>query len=133
VAEFLSDDWLRALDAALRASSALDALAPVVIEQVVNTVPGRGAVRYRVRIDETGARVDRLVGAAAAPADLRITTDYATAVAIANGSQNAQHALASGRLRLGGDVDVLVRRSEVLTTLADVTANVRSATTYPAP
>ncbi|MDP9335284.1 MAG: SCP2 sterol-binding domain-containing protein, partial [Actinomycetota bacterium] len=105
--EFLSETWLEELDRAVRDSVSVSALAPIVIEQVVVDVPGRGEVRYRLRVDGDGARVTG--GGAAEPADLRLTTDYATAVAIAVGRENAQIALAHGRLRLGGDVDTLIR------------------------
>ena len=127
--EFLSDAWLAALDDALRAVPAVAAVDPLVIEQVVHDVPGRGRVRYCVRVDADGARVDGGDGAA----EVRLTTDYATAVAIARGRESAQQALAAGRLRLGGDVDLLVRTAPVLSALSDAAATVRSATTYAAP
>ena len=66
------------------------------------------------------------------PADVRLTTDYDTATAIALGKENAQSALAQGRLRLGGDIDTLVRGAAALTALDDATAALRAATTYPA-
>jgi len=64
---------------------------------------------------------------------VRLTTDYPTAVAIARGRENAQIALARGRLRLGGDVDALVKRADALGALDDATAALRAATTYPSP
>ncbi len=105
-------------------------LAPVVIEQVVRAVPGRGEVRYHFRVDAGGACV--VEGAPPDPADVRLTTDYDTATAIALGKENAQSALAQGRLRLGGDIDTLVRGAAALAALDDATAALRAATTYPA-
>jgi len=131
VPEFLSETWLDELDRALRASEDVSALSPIVIEQVVVDVPGRGEVRYRFRVDGGGARVTQ--GAGPEPPDVRLTTDYRTAVAIALGTENAQIALARGRLRLGGDVDALVRRADALGALHDATAALRAATTYPSP
>jgi SCP-2 sterol transfer family len=131
VPEFLSEMWLRELDHAVRAAAGVSALAPIVIEQVVHAVPGRGEVRYRVRVDRDGACVT--VGDAPERPDLRLSTDYDTAVAIALGRESAQIALARGRLRLGGDVDVLVRRADALAELDDATARLRAATTYPPP
>ena len=127
--EFLSEKWLAELDAVVCASASVSALAPMVIEQVVAGVPGRGEVRYRLRIDADGARIT--TGATADVADVRLSTDYATAVAIALGEENAQIALARGRLRLGGDIDVLVRRADALGALVDATAGLRATTTYP--
>src|SRR5438093_367842 len=93
VAEFLSDEWIAALDAAARATQVdagdADSLA---VEPVVRGVPGRGDVRYRVTCD-TGVRaVTRSPDGESA--DVRIETDYATAVALARGQLNAQTALA---------------------------------------
>jgi len=126
--------WLVELDRAVRAAVRVSALAPIVIEQVVSGVPGRGEVRYRLQIDDDGATVAEIDGPADAglPFDVRLTTDYPTAVAIARGQENAQIALARGRLRLGGNVDALVQRSDVLAALDDATAELRATTTYPA-
>jgi hypothetical protein len=132
VPEFLSDAWLRELDAALRAAPRLAALGPIEIEQTVSGVPRRGDVRYRVAIDDEGAHI-RIIDERQRPADVRLTTDYATAVAIAAGTENAQSALADGRLRLGGNVDALVRRSSAFAALGDVTAALRGNTTFPSP
>lgn len=123
--------WLRELDAAVRAGTSASSLAPIVIEQVVHDVPGRGEVRYRLRVDADGASV--VEGAAIERPDVRLTTDYETAVAIAVGRENAQIALSRGRLRLGGDVDALVRGAAALGTLDDATAALRDDTTYPSP
>jgi SCP-2 sterol transfer family protein len=129
VPAFLSEIWLRDLDAAVRAATGVSALAPIVIEQVVRAVPGRGEVRYHFRVDADGATVAE--GGPPEPADVRLTTDYDTATAIALGRENAQSALARGRLRLGGDIDTLVRGAAILAALDDATAALRAATTYP--
>jgi hypothetical protein len=131
MSEFLSEIWLGELDRAVRASASVSALAPIVIEQVVHDVPGRGQVRYRICVDDDGARVTE--GATPERPDVRLTTDYPTAVAIALGKENAQIALAHGRLRLGGDIDILARRAGGLAALDDAAAALRAATTYPSP
>jgi SCP-2 sterol transfer family len=131
VPEFLSEQWLRELDAAVRASAAVCALGPIVIEQVVASVPRRGEVRYQLVVDAGGARL--AVGADTRPADMSLSTDYRTAVAIAAGKENAQLALADGRLRLGGNIDALVRRSDAFGALDDATAALREVTAFPSP
>jgi len=131
VPEFLSETWLQQLDRSLRAAGSVSALGPIVIEQVVSGVPGRGEVRYQLRVDADGARVGE--GTDRGRPDIRLSTDYDTAVAIALGKENAQIALARGRIRLGGDIDALVRRAGVLGALDDATAALRAATTYPSP
>jgi hypothetical protein len=129
VPEFLSPAWIDALDRALAACDGLRDLAPLEIEQVVRGVPGSGTVRYRVCVGPSGGRA-RPAGSAARPFDLRLTTDYATAAAIAQGRENAQSALAAGRLRLGGDVDVLTTVAETFARLDDATRALRAATTF---
>jgi hypothetical protein len=140
VPEFLSDAWIVALDGALQASADVPALVPLVVEQVVRDVPGRGEVRYRVWFDREGGHAAPTPAShpgGAAP-DVRFSTDYGTAVALAQGTDNAQHALASGRLQLGGRIETLAQHSDALTALGDIAAEVRAATTYgdgdrPAP
>jgi SCP-2 sterol transfer family len=127
--EYLSDAWIDALDAAVRDAPPLRTTTPLVIESVVTEVPRRGEVRYRLAVDASGARA-RSGDAGDPPPELRLTTDYATAVAIAQGTENAQTALARGRLRLGGDVNVLIAHADTLSTLDDLTAGVRAETTY---
>jgi len=133
VPEFLSRAWLTQLEAALDASPTVAALAPLVIEQVVTRVPGQGEVRYRISLAAGRARVIAGDDADGATPDVRLTTDYETAVAIATGEQNAQIALAHGRLRLGGNVELLVRRAEGFAALDDATAALRAVTTYRSP
>jgi hypothetical protein len=132
VPEFLSEIWLRELDRAVRTTAQVSALAPIVIEQVVSGVPGRGEVRYRLEVGDAGASVTEIPPAPGTPFDVRLTTDYATAVAISCGRENAQIALARGRLRLGGNVDTLVRHADALAALDDAMTELRAATTYPA-
>jgi hypothetical protein len=127
--EYLSDQWLDALDTAVKEAPGMRSLAPLVVESIVTDVPRRGEVRYRIAVDAAGAAVRRST-ASDTPAEVRLSTDYATAVAIARGVVNAQTALARGRLSLGGDVNVLLAHADTLTTLDDVTAALRSETTY---
>ena len=134
VAEFLSDEWLAALDAAARDSADNDDGAgdtdALAVEPVVRGVPGRGDVRYRVTCDTVVRSVtpsrDR------EPADVRIETDYATAVALARGELNAQTALADGSLRVSGDLARLGAHAPALARLGDLFASVRATTTFVA-
>jgi putative sterol carrier protein len=130
VATFLSAEWLQDLDRAARASSALTETGhagALVIEQQVTDTP-TGDITYHVVIDADGARV---ASGPAPAANVVIATDFATAVSLHSGEMNAQRALASGHLKLRGDIDQLVRRAEALKALDDVFASVRAATTVP--
>jgi hypothetical protein len=122
---FLGDEWLARMD---RAARAISVAIEIVVEQVVREVPGRGEVRYHMVFSPAGGRV--AAGPAGTP-ELRLTTDYETAVALARGDTNAQESLARGRIRIGGDINALVVHGDVLSSLADVFAGVREQTEYP--
>jgi len=126
VTEFLSAEWIDELDAALGATASPGG-GPFALEQVVNEVPGRGVVRYRLVIADGTARVSP---ASDAGVDVRLTTDYETAVSIAQGEANAQVALAHGRLRITGDSEALVRHADQLGRLAAAVAALRTTTTF---
>lgn len=132
--DFLSGAWLDALDRAVSAHPASTDGEPalLVIEQVVADVPELGEVRYRVVVERGRLRVVVPTRDDPAP-DVRFTTDYATAVALAQGHTNAQSALAAGRLRLGGDVSLLGRHAELFAAVEDRAAELRAATSYPQP
>jgi putative sterol carrier protein len=130
VAEFLSAEWIAALDAAARASTVLTDCAgseSFVLEQRVELASGAEAVHHLVFAPD-GTRV--LLGAASQP-DVVLGTDLPTAVALARGEINAQLALASGHLRVRGDLDALTSRSDALRKIDDVFASVRTETTFP--
>jgi len=129
VAAFLSAEWITDIDAALRDSPGpiREPGAPIVIEQVVTDTP-RGDVRFHIVLESgSGSAAE---GPAPDP-QLRVTVDFPTAVALLRGETNAQHALATGRMKLYGDLDVLARRAGELASVTDVFAAVRATTTVP--
>lgn len=126
--DFLSAEWIEALDAAARAATLPETASAVsiTIEQVVRDAPG-GESRYHLRIEDGRARVHS--GPAAAP-DLRLFADYDVAARIQRGEVNAQEALAAGRLKVQGRFAHLLRVDDALRALEDVFAPVRAETTY---
>jgi putative sterol carrier protein len=128
VTDFLSAEWIEALDAAARAATLPETASAVsiTIEQVVRDAPG-GESRYHLRIEDGRARVQS--GPAAAP-DLRLFADYDVAARIQRGEVNAQEALAAGRLKVQGRFAHLLRVDDALRALEDVFAPVRAETTY---
>ncbi len=126
---FLSADWLRAFDGALRADQGLGerfAANPIAIAQEV-AIEGE-MVRYVVVLDASGGRVearnDRL------QPDVTFVCDRETAVGLAQGTLNAQRALTSGRLKLRGEVDRLAAASSALAGLGDLLAGLRADTEF---
>lgn len=128
--DFLSTEWLDALDQAAAASRAAlrvdDDHARVVIQQVI-TGGSDGGTAYYVLLDDDDVGVR--AGQVPDPT-LSFTTDHHTARAIARGDESAQVAFIQGRLRVGGDVRALVRHAELLARLDAVFAPVRAETKY---
>ena len=113
MSEFLSAAWLAELDAAGRAAGPVAETARFSLTHIVSGVPGRGEVQYVLRFEPEGITVG---GTGTGTGDVTFVTDYETAVALAQGTVNAQQALAQGRLR------GLHRCSVVETHLASITA-----------
>ena len=130
MAAFLSDEWVRELALACSGAPAGSDAGRFVIEPVVTGVPDRGEVRYRIAFDAGACAVEPVDGGTA---DVRLETDYVTAVALSRGTANAQAALADGRLRVSGDVARLAAHASALAGLDDLFAGLRGSTTYPAP
>ena len=115
--DFLSDDWIAALDEAARTVSGVE---DFVIQQVVTDEP---PTRWYVALSSGPVRVHP--GEAEAP-DVTFSQDRATAEAIARGELSAGAALTSGRLSVRGSSarltehrDVLARLDAALRALAD--------------
>lgn len=127
--EFLSDEWVDALDAAARRHADVGERAagpPLVIQQtVVDTRWGEVSYRLEVRDGEVAVRH----GAVLDPT-VSLTTDTATAAAIARGELAAQQAFMQGRLRIGGNVGALLAQQQVLADLGDLFAEVRGDTDW---
>jgi hypothetical protein len=128
VPEFLSVEWIDALDAAAQAATLPESAAEVsfTVEQVVRDAPG-GEVRYHLRLEGGRARIRR--GPADAP-DLRLFAGYDIAARLQRGELSAQRALAAGDLKVQGRLQRLVQAGDALQALEDLFAPVRADTTY---
>jgi putative sterol carrier protein len=128
---FLSEEWVAALHDAAADDDALRALTAslsLTVEQEVTGGPS-GDVRYHVVIDH--GRVAVIPGPADEPT-VRFSQDHETASSIALGHGSAQRAFMTGRLRVGGDLRMLLAHREVLAQLHDVFATVRASATAEA-
>ena len=125
--QFLTDEWIAALDAAAR-QAAVPPDVTLTIQQIVTGGAGEGRdVRYHLVLSGGGLRVHP--GDAAAP-DVTLVQSRDVATALGRGELNAQQALEAGRLKLRGDVGHLARQGKALTAMEDVFAAVRAGTTY---
>lgn len=127
--EFLSAEWIAALDDAARDAGGLavaDGGPPFVVEHRVRDAGGDRATHHFV-FTGRGARV--VPGAGTEP-HVVLTIDLATARSLLLGTTNAQRALAVGHMRIDGDMEALAEHAELLLAVDDVFAAVRSATTF---
>lgn len=124
--QFLSDEWLTAMDetARHRVAPDPDPLAEVVvtIEQVVVDVR-----RWRLVVDHGRCAV--VEGGDGEP-DVRFTSDRETALAVATGRRPALDAFIAGDLVLGGDVRALLDNRAALEVLGDLFAQVKAETVF---
>lgn len=129
VVRYTSPEWIEAAGRALAGDPALKQATlevRLVLEHVVTLTP-TGTVTWHVTVDHGAVSLD----AGPAPAaDLRFTTTYGTAAQIAAGALGAQRAFAEGRLRVGGDLSLLVAHQRTLAGVDDALAAVRAETTY---
>jgi hypothetical protein len=125
---YLSPDWIDAAGRALADDRLGAALAGVTltVEQVVTGGPD-GDVTWHLAIADGKVQ---LSPGPAPRADLRLATDYATAAGVAAGELGAQRAFVEGRLRVGGDLSLLVAHQRALAAVDDALAPVRAETVY---
>src|SRR6056297_3836001 len=104
---YLSLAWIRELTREVALSDQLRDLATehtIGVTQVVTDGP-EGSVTYHLQVGDGKATF----GAGAAdPEHVRMEQDWATAVAVATGAQNAQEAFITGKIRLFGDQQALM-------------------------
>lgn len=105
--------WLADLAAGAAGTSVPDDV-DATVEQVVTGGPD-GDVRWSVRLAAGRAQV---VPGPAPDADVSLSADWGTALALSNGELAVTDAFLAGRLRLKGDVGVLLRAASALEGLA---------------
>jgi hypothetical protein len=124
--QFLSDEWLAAMDTAARDRVAPDpdplADVTVSIEQVV-----RDVARWRLVIERGSCSV---VAEPEGEPDVRLTSDRETAEALATGRRPALDAFIAGDLVLGGDVRALLDNRAALEALGELFARVKAETVF---
>lgn len=98
----------------------------VVLQYEVTGAPG-GKRSYSLRF--AGDTASLIPGIDKAPST-SFTLDYDTAAAIAKGELSAQAAFMQGRLKLGGDVTLLMRQHQLLHDIYDSLGELRERTEY---
>ncbi|MGQ0670968.1 MAG: SCP2 sterol-binding domain-containing protein [Actinomycetota bacterium] len=115
---FLSEEWTKELKTALNANEAFTkgvGSATAKLQQVVTGPDGEH--RYWIKIE--GGAVDIGSGDIDAP-DATITQDYETAVALSRSELNPVSAFMSGRLKIGGNMMLLMQLQGAFSQLPQV-------------
>jgi putative sterol carrier protein len=146
VTRFLSHEWVDAFNAAL-AGAALPApeegagLAvadgPVTVAEEVRGAP-EGDIRLLLHIDRGVLRLERsdeppggaTAGGGERVPDVTMALAYEHAVAMSAGELSPAEALNQGRIRVRGDLTVLVAAQELLVAARSATGDLAASTTY---
>lgn len=126
---YLSPEWLAAAADAIANDVTLHAVAQeldLTLEQTVADGP-EGTVCWHIAFGDGRAQ---LVAAPAHRADIRLTTTWPVAQAIAKGELAAPAAFIAGDLRVGGDLTLLLRHHHKLSAIDDALAMVRDKTEW---
>lgn len=128
--QYLSDEWIDAADAALaaawesaRVGSDERSDGSTTLGYTITGAP-QGKATYHLFTGENGAGV--AAGKPEGDADATMELDYDTAVQIARGETSPQVAFMQGRLKLGGDVTLLIKGAERLSAMGDALASIES-------
>lgn len=125
---YLSDEWLERAGAALAGNADLSdrtADLDLAITYEVTGTPS-GKVAYTLCFDHGTTTLS--VGSGESP--VSFVLDYDTAAEIARSEVSPQVAFMQGRLKLVGDVNVLIRDGAVLDGIDDALADLRADTEF---
>lgn len=128
---FLSPAWIDALAGALDGAPPSPAASSATTSKLklrhrIHGGPG-GDVEFGVELGPDGPSIKP---GPVADADVEVTQDYETAVAISRGTITPAVAFASGRVRMGGKVGLLTQHRDGLSAFADALAALRERTAY---
>ncbi|MGC8626501.1 MAG: hypothetical protein ACP5VR_02915 [Acidimicrobiales bacterium] len=130
MARFLSPEWFGELSRLQQSVLPAPEAPELVIEVLVTAPPDDpgATVAYHVALQGNYARA--LPPVPDREPQVRFTTDYATAAAIASGHLSAYDALLKGRTRVFGQAALLVAHQSVLAGRDLIPAPLRASTTF---
>jgi hypothetical protein len=125
--EYLSDEWLAALDSAARSVTVDPPAAETIVVQTVVVDPEGPAVAYHLTL------ADRSIGVQAGSSDaptVTFTQSRETATAVASGRRSAQEAFMAGDIRVGGVVTARIQQREAFRAFDEVMAGMLVETDF---
>jgi putative sterol carrier protein len=127
--KYLSDDWANLANDTLTTSDAFKSAVSGITLTVQQNVTGApaGDTGYFLKIDNGSPQLG--IGQAEG-ADVTITQDYETAVAIAKGELNAQNAFMTGKLKVSGNMAKLMQHQGAFAGLESAMKPLQEQTEY---
>jgi putative sterol carrier protein len=126
---YLSNEWIKAANAAVQAAASAAPANRVVVDQRVSN-----AVDYRITIERDACAIvlidDAEKGTDRPAADAVFRQSLDTARAVAQGTTDAHQAFLLGQITFEGNIDVLIERRDAFTWLESVLAPVLAQTTF---
>ncbi|HUG74540.1 MAG TPA: SCP2 sterol-binding domain-containing protein [Acidimicrobiia bacterium] len=124
MANFLTDEWLEALETALSGhegfTSAIGGV-DLTLSFEVTDPPEDRLSAYTLTFDNGSVSVD---SGGSDSADATIASTYETAVAISKGELNTQMAFMTGKIKIAGNMGKLLQHQRIMTDFANAAATV---------
>lgn len=135
MARYLTQGWFDEVNEAARSSTELRRVTAGVhltLQQVVTDAPApAGELRYWLRVDDGSVEAGLgTAGSGGASADATVIQSYETAKAVIQGDLSTEEAFLAGRIRLRGDIGLLLRHQSVLNNLGATFHEVHHRTEY---
>ena len=126
---YLSTEWITSVAAAVAANSELQSLASQHIVGLTQVVTGTPFGDITYHLQSSNGKVVFAPGEA--PEEhVRFTESYETAVAVSNGTLNAQEAFISGKIKFVGDHQKLIDAGDLFAALNPIFEEIRLSTSY---
>ena len=122
--KFLSEEWAEALKGALNEDEAFRTAAGEVSARIQQVIDADGdETRYWIVI--TDGAIDMGIGDLD-PVDATITQSYETAAALSRGELNAVTAFMTGKIKVAGNMGLLLSLQGALTRLPDAMSSIQT-------
>ena len=122
--KFLSAEWAEQLTAALNARESFKAAAAGKKARLQQVITGDSPTRYWIVIDD--GTIDMGLGDLEPPVDATITQSYETAVGLAQRTVNPVTGLMLGKIKVDGNMGMLMGLTGVLQELPEAMATVET-------
>ncbi|MCZ7526776.1 MAG: SCP2 sterol-binding domain-containing protein [Acidimicrobiia bacterium] len=121
MAMYLSDEWGREMEKAVNADEEFQQATSgmsLVLQHVVNNVPGRETVEYWFEFED--GSITYHPGKAERKPDGTVTQSYETSAALNRGEVNSQVAISQGKVKITGNLGKILQAAPALDSMVPV-------------